>query len=289
MKILVIGKDGQLGKSIKKISTKSGKSKNFIFVGRQELNLNNTSKILDYFKDKNFDTIVNCAAYTNVDKAEEEIELSNQINNIAVTELAKIAFAKKIRLIHISTDYVFDGKNHSLYREIDNTNPLNVYGKTKLDGEKAIKKFMPVNGTIIRTSWLYSHYGNNFVQTILQQGLSKKEVFVVNDQIGSPTFANDLAIVILKIINQKNYIVYDDPTNLYHFSNTGDISWYTFTKEIFKIKNINCKVKPVSSLEYPTLAKRPKNSSMDSNKIREKFNLKQSSWNDSLRKYLTSL
>mgnify|MGYP001219711063 CR=1 FL=1 len=288
MKILVIGKDGQLGKSIKKICIKSEKFKKFIFVGRQELNLNNTTNILDYFKDKKFDVIINCAAYTNVDKAEEETELSNQINNIAVTELAKIAFAKKIRFIHISTDYVFDGENKSLYREIDSTNPINVYGKTKLDGEKAIQKFMPVNATIIRTSWLYSEYGNNFVQKILQQSFNKKEVFVVNDQIGSPTFAKDLALVILKIISYKSYIINDEPTNIYHFANTGNISWYTFTKEIFKIKNINCKVNPVSSLEYPTLAKRPKNSSMDSNKIIERYDLKGSSWNDSLRNYLTS-
>jgi dTDP-4-dehydrorhamnose reductase len=286
MRILVIGKDGQLGKSIKKICIKSEKIKNFTFVGRQELNLNNTSNILGYFKDKKFDVIVNCAAYTNVEKAEEETELSNQINNIAVTELAKIAFAKKIRFIHISTDYVFDGKNKRPYKEKDFTNPLNVYGKTKLDGEKAIQEFMPVNGTIIRTSWLYSEYGTNFVQKILQQGIKKKEVSVVNDQIGSPTFAKDLALAILKIINQKGYIINDEETNIYHFANTGNISWYAFTKEIFKIKNINCKVNPVSSLEYPTLAKRPKNSSMDSNKIIERFDLKESSWNDSLEKCL---
>ena len=288
MRILVIGKDGQLGKSIKKICIKSEKIKNFTFVGRQELNLNNTSNILGYFKDKKFDVIVNCAAYTNVEKAEEETELSNQINNIAVTELAKIAFAKKIRFIHISTDYVFDGKNKSLYREKDSTNPLNVYGKTKLDGEKAIQEFMPVNGTIIRTSWLYSEYGTNFVQKILQQGIKKKEVSVVHDQIGSPTFAKDLALAILKIINQKGYIINDEETNIYHFANTGNISWYGFAKEIFKIKNINCKVNPVSSSEYPTVSKRPKNSSLDSNKIRERFDLKELSWNDSLEKYLTS-
>mgnify|MGYP002701221035 CR=1 FL=1 len=173
---LVIGKNGQLGKSIKKIIKKSETINNFIFVGREELELCNKSMIADYFKDNSFDIIINCAAYTNVDKAEKELELANMINNEAVSELAQVAKDQQARLIHISTDYVFDGQNDKPYKEIDKTNAINIYGKTKLAGEKAIQKILPTGAIIIRVSWMYSEYGNNFVQTMLRIVKEKEEI-----------------------------------------------------------------------------------------------------------------
>ena len=286
MKILVIGKNGQLGKSIQKLCIKSKQSKKFTFVGRDEIDLSKIMSISNYFRNKKFDIIINCAAYTNVDKAEQEKEISNRINNLAVSELAKIAHARCMKLIHISTDYVFDGKIQNSYKETDIANPINVYGMTKLLGEKRIQEYMPNNGIIIRTSWLYSEHGNNFVKKILQQGINKKEVSVVNDQIGSPTYANDLALVILQILNQENYLSSNEITKIYHFANLGRVSWYEFAKEIFKTKNISCKIKPISSLEYSSTADRPKNSSLDSYNIMKKLNLKGSKWNISLKKYL---
>jgi dTDP-4-dehydrorhamnose reductase len=212
MRILVTGKNGQLGRSIYKIVNTDTKidnnqsSNEFIFVGREELDLSSKSSISHYFDyhDK-FDIIINCAAYTQVDKAEQEVELANQINHLAVKQLANIANEQKAKLIHISTDYVFDGESNKSYTETDETNPINVYGKTKLAGEKALQAVMPMNALIIRTSWVYSEYGNNFVNTMLRLGKERDELNVVSDQIGSPTYANDLAVAILEIIDNKDY------------------------------------------------------------------------------------
>jgi dTDP-4-dehydrorhamnose reductase len=210
MRILVTGKNGQLGKSINKI-VYTHKCKNnyqqdneFIFVGREELDLSNNSSIINYFDNHDkFDIIINCAAYTAVDKAEEEQELVNQVNHLAVKQLAGIAKEQKAKLIHISTDYVFDGESDKPYIETDKTNPINVYGKTKLAGEKVLQTVMPMNAIIIRTSWLYSEYGNNFVSTVLRLGKERDELNIVSDQIGSPTYATDLAGAILEIIKNK--------------------------------------------------------------------------------------
>jgi len=199
MRILVTGKNGQLGRSIQKLvntDTKIGNnqsSNEFIFVGREELDLSSESGISHYFDNNDkFDIIINCTAYTQVDKAEQEVELANQINHLAVKQLASIASKQQARLIHISTDYVFDGESDKPYTEIDKTNPINVYGKTKLAGEKALQAVMPTNAMIIRTSWLYSEFGNNFVKTMLRLGKERDEINVVSDQIGSPTYATDL-------------------------------------------------------------------------------------------------
>jgi len=286
MKILVTGKEGQLGQSLHKVISASAKidnddgSNEFTFVGRKELDLSNDSNINHYFNSNNkFDIIINCAAYTAVDKAEEEPELANQINHLAVKQLAEAANRQKSKLIHISTDYVFDGESSNPYTEVDETNPINVYGKTKLAGEETLQEIMPTNAIIIRTSWVYSEYSNNFVKTILRLGKEKDEINVVSDQIGSPTYATDLAEAILTIINNKDYKNKERPTKIYHYSNEGEISWYDFAKEIFKLARIECQINPISSSEYITKAKRPVYTVMRVSKIN---NIQSNNWKKSL-------
>ena len=290
MKILVTGKNGQLGKSINKIvNTGNGKNNyqqdnEFIFVGRGELDLSSQSNINHYFDNNDkFDVIINCAAYTAVDKAEKEQELANQINHLAVKQLANIANEQQARLIHISTDYVFDGESDKPYTETDETNPINVYGKTKLAGEKALQAVMPTNAIIIRTSWVYSEYGNNFVKTMLRLGKERNELNVVDDQIGSPTYATDLAGAILEITKNKEFREEDQATQIYHYSNKGEISWYEFTKEIFKLARIDCKVNSITTQQYLTPAKKPKQSLLDNKKIEKVFIIKQKNWKKSLQ------
>jgi dTDP-4-dehydrorhamnose reductase len=289
MRILVTGKNGQLGRSIQNIvntDTKIGnnqKPNDFIFVGKEELDLSSESNINRYFDNNDeFDIIINCAAYTAVDKAEKEIELANQINHLAVKQLASIANKQQARLIHISTDYVFDGESDKPYTETDETNPINVYGKTKLAGEKALQEVMPMNAIIIRTSWVYSEYGNNFVKTMLRLGKERDELNVVSDQIGSPTYATDLANAILEIIKNKEFREESQMTQIYHYSNEGEISWHEFAKEIFKIVKVDCKVNPITTQQYPVLAQRPKNTLMNKDKITKIFNFQTLNWKNSL-------
>ena len=295
MRILVTGKNGQLGRSIQKTvntDTKIGNNQNpndFIFVAREELDLSSESSISHYFKNNTFNIIINCAAYTQVDKAEQEDELANQINHLAVKQLASIASNQRARLIHISTDYVFDGESDKPYIETDTPNPINVYGRTKLSGEKALQALMPINAIIIRTSWLYSEYGNNFVKTMLRLGRERDELSVVNDQMGSPTYAADLADAILEIIRHNKFRDVARTTQIYNYSNEGEISWYEFAKEIFKIEKIDCEVNPVTSQQYPTPAKRPRNTLMNKDKIVKVFNIKISNWKSSLNTCMTIL
>jgi dTDP-4-dehydrorhamnose reductase len=290
MRILVTGKNGQLGKSINKIvNTGNGKNNyqqdnEFIFVGRGELDLSQEEGVANYFNNNDkFDIIVNCAAYTAVDKAEQEQELANQVNHLAVKQLAKIALKQEAKLIHISTDYVFDGESDNPYTETDATDPINIYGKTKLAGEQALKEIMPTDAIIIRTSWAYSEYGNNFVKTMLRLGKERDELSVVSDQIGSPTYATDLAEAILAIINNKDYQNKENPTEIYHYSNEGEISWYEFAKEIFKLAKIDCKAGPITTEQYPTPANRPKDTVINKGKIAKVFNVKISDWKKSLQ------
>jgi len=289
MRILVTGKNGQLGRSIQKIVGTDTKidnnqiSNDFIFVGREDLDLSSESNISHYFDNNDkFDIIINCAAYTQVDKAEQEAELANQINHLAVKQLASIANKQQARLIHISTDYVFDGESNKPYMETDKTNPINVYGKTKLAGEKALQAVMSTNSVIIRTSWVYSEYSNNFVKTMLRLGKERDELKVVSDQIGSPTYATDLAGVILEIIKNKEFREENQTTQIYHYSNEGKISWYEFAQEIFKIAEVNCKVNPITTQQYPTPAKRPKNTLMNKDKIIKTFSMNIPNWKESL-------
>ena len=289
MKILVTGKNGQLGKSIHTIVTNNEQTDEFVFVGREGLDLSSTDSITDYFNHNNFDIIINCAAHTAVDKAEEEVVLANQINHLAVAQLAQIAKTQQAKLIHVSTDYVFDGESDKPYTETDETNPINVYGKTKLAGEKALQKIMPTDAIIIRTSWVYSEYGNNFVKTMLRLGKERDELNVVSDQIGSPTYATDLAEVILEIINDKDCQDKDRLTEIYHYSNEGEISWYEFAKEIFELSGIQCSVSPITTEQYPTPAKRPKNTLMNKDKISHRFDIDILDWRKSLESCIAIL
>ena len=294
MRILVTGENGQLGRSIQKIIDKQSngpRSNNeqqvndFIFVGREELDLSSESNINYYFNNNDkFDIIINCAAYTAVDKAEEEPDLANQINHLAVKQLAQIAKNQQAKLIHISTDYVFDGESDKPYTETDATNPINVYGKTKLAGEKALQEIMPTNAIIIRTSWVYSEYGNNFVSTMLRLGKEKDEVNVVSDQIGSPTYATDLANAILDIVQNKVFKEAGQKIQVIHYSNEGEISWYDFAKEIFKLAKVDCKANPITTEQYPTPARRPINTLMNKDKSVCMFGVKIAIWSLSLKK-----
>ena len=283
MKILVTGKNGQLGKSIHTIVTNNEQTDEFVFVGREELDLNSTDSITSYFNHNNFDIIINCAAHTAVDKAEEEAVLANQINHLAVAQLAQIAKTQQAKLIHVSTDYVFDGESDKPYTETDATSPINIYGKTKLAGEQALKEIMPTDAIIIRTSWVYSEYGNNFVKTILRLGKQRDELSVVGDQIGSPTYATDLANAILGTMQNKAFKEVGQETQVYHYSNVGEISWYEFAKEIFKLAGIQCSVSPITTAQYPTPAKRPKNTLMNKDKIVNIFGMVILDWTESIQ------
>ncbi len=287
MRILVTGKNGQLGRSIHKVVniTNSGNqlSNEFIFVGREELDLSDENNINNYFYNNGkFDVIINCAAYTAVDRAEEEQALANQVNHLAVKQLATVANRQKAKLISLSTDYVFDGESDKPYAEKDEVNPINVYGKTKLAGEDSIQKIMPTDAIIIRTSWVYSEYGNNFVSSMLRLGEERSELSVVNDQIGSPTYAADLVEMILTIIDHESFRRMGQKTQIYHYSNAGKCSWYEFAKEIFSLKKIECRVSPITTDQYKTLARRPKCSLLDNKKIEKKFSIKLKHWKDSL-------
>jgi dTDP-4-dehydrorhamnose reductase len=294
MRILVLGKNGQLGRSIHKLVNTDTKidnnqhSNDFIFIDREGLDLSSESNIGHYFDSNDkFDIIINCAAYTQVDKAEQEVELANQINHLAVKQLASIANKQQAKLIHISTDYVFDGESDKPYTETDTPNPINVYGKTKLAGEKTLQAVMPMNAIIIRTSWLYSEYGNNFVSTMLRLGEERGEISVVNDQIGSPTYATDLAKIILHIIKTKEFKEMGQVAQIYHYSNKGKCSWHEFAKEIFKIVEVSCKVNPIATQQYPTPANRPMNTIMSTDKIIQKFNINIIPWQESLARCLS--
>ena len=287
MRILVTGKNGQLGRSIHKVVniTNSGNqlSNEFIFVGREELDLSDENNINNYFYNNGkFDVIINCAAYTAVDRAEEEQALANQVNHLAVKQLATVANRQKAKLISLSTDYVFDGESDKPYAEKDEVNPINVYGKTKLAGEDSIQKIMPTDAIIIRTSWVYSEYGNNFVSSMLRLEKERNELSVVNDQIGSPTYAADLVEMILTIIDHESFRRMGQKTQIYHYSNAGKCSWYEFAKEIFSLKKIECRVSPITTDQYKTLARRPKCSLLDNKKIEKKFSIKLKHWKDSL-------
>ena len=291
MRILVTGKNGQLGRSIHKvISTEIKVYQNlneFVFVGRGELDLSQEEGVANYFNNNDkFDIIINCAAYTAVDKAEEEQELVNQVNHLAVKQLSEIANKQKTKLIHISTDYVFDGESDKPYVETDKTSPINVYGKTKLAGEKVLQEVMPANAIIIRTSWVYSEYGNNFVKTMLRLGKERDEISVVDDQIGSPTYATDLANVILDIVQNVEFKEPSQTTQIYHYSNEGEISWHEFAKEIFELTDIQCSVSPITTEQYPTPAKRPKKTLMNKDKIAKKFSVNTPDWKESLNNFL---
>ena len=278
LRILVTGSHGQLGSEIRRLKPKYP-NYDFTFTNSTQLYITDFIKVEKFIETAEIDVIINCAAYTDVNKAETEIEKANAVNNFAVANLAKIAERKNIKLIHFSTDYVFDGTSQKPYREKDLPNPQTVYGKTKLKGEEAILKVNPKNSIIIRTSWLYSHYGNNFVKTMLRLGNEGKQIKVVADQTGSPTFAGDLAEMILNILPKLE----NENVEIYHYSNEGSCSWYDFAKNIFSVKNIEINVKPIKTKEFRTLVKRPLYTVLDKTRIKETFGVEIPDWQDSLK------
>lgn len=284
MSVLVTGSTGQLGSEIQALAS-SYPQYTFSFTDRTTLDLSNLCKMEDFFDNKKFDAIINCTAYTAVDKAESERELADAINHRFVSMLSKIAKRDESRLIHISTDYVFDGKNHHPYIESDPSDPQGVYGQSKCDGEKAILSTAPKNTIIIRTSWVYSSFGNNFVKTMLHLGKERDSLGVIFDQIGTPTYAKDLAKAILDILPK----ISNAAPEIYHYSNEGVASWYDFAKAIFEFSNIFCQVHPITTDQYPTPAKRPHYSLLNKSKIKQNFDLDIPYWRDSLRICLEEL
>ena len=275
--ILVTGANGQLGSELKDVSSRCPND-TFIFTDKDELDICNHNTVKEFIVKNNINIIINCAAYTAVDKAEEEFELSNKINHLAVKNFASIAKEYNIKLIHVSTDYVFDGRNHVPYQETDKPNPQSVYGVTKLAGENAIQEINPADTIIIRTSWVYANYGHNFVKTMLHLGNERKELGVIVDQIGTPTYARDLAKTILEILPK----IQNENVEVYHYSNEGVCSWYDFAKAIFEIKNIKVKVNAIETFQYPTAAKRPHYSVLNKSKIKQQFQIEILNWRDSL-------
>jgi len=283
MLTLVTGASGQLGRSIKSLVKLQNVSNSFVFATRDQLDLSYLNNIQSYFKDRKFDLIINCAAYTKVDKAELDEKQANLINHLAVKKIAEIAQSNNIKLIHISTDFVFDGFKSQPYLESDATDPLNIYGKTKLAGENAVISIMKFNAIIIRTSWVYSEYGNNFVDTILKLEKNGNELNVVSDQIGTPTYASDLGLAILNIIRSEKFNKNKQDSQIYHYSNTGFCNWYDFAKEIIKILGSNCILNSIKTEDYPTTAKRPRSTVMSTDKISQEFDLKINFWKNSLK------
>jgi dTDP-4-dehydrorhamnose reductase len=278
-RILVTGKTGQLGLSIAKL-VHLDEQYEFTFVGRDVLDLSQSNNITEYFQSKKYDVIINCAAYTEVDKAESEPELANQINHLAVRQLAEIAKEQGAVLIHISTDYVFNGQNHKPYVETDCVDPINVYGQTKLKGEEVILDVQP-KGVILRTSWLYSEFGNNFVKTMLRLGEERDSLNVIYDQVGSPTYAGDLAKAVVDIISSD--IEFSGVVSeIYQYSNEGICSWYDFAKIIFELRNINCNVNPIETKNYPKPAKRAHYSVLNKQKIKQHYKFEIPYWQESL-------
>ncbi len=287
--ILITGANGQLGSELYALTEQNSYDElYFYFTDKENLDITNKSKIEDFCKKNNIKVIVNCAAYTAVDKAEEDIENADAINHLAVKSMAEIAKFQGIQLIHISTDYVFDGSNSMPYIEEDSVNPQGIYGKTKLDGENAMIEVCPEKSMIIRTSWVYSSFGNNFVKTMLRLGKERDELGVIFDQVGTPTYARNLAESILDIIqSQREYKSHS--VEIYHYSNEGVCSWYDFAKIIFELSNIRCNVNPITSEQYPTPAKRPHYSILNKSKIKRDFELDIPYWKDALKVCLSKL
>ncbi|MFB9051992.1 dTDP-4-dehydrorhamnose reductase [Formosa undariae] len=282
MKVLVTGGNGQLAACIKDVA-KDQNNLQFIYTDSEDLDITNQQHVADFFQNNTIDWCINCAAYTAVDKSESDVDLARKVNKDGAKHLAIACKDNNVKLIHVSTDFVFDGKSSSLYSETDIAEPLGIYGLTKLEGEQAIQENLDAY-FILRTSWLYSEHANNFMKTMLRLAETRPELSVVADQIGTPTYATDLAAVMLKIIN-------DNSTNygLYHYSNEGVASWYDFADAIFEIADTKTKVFPINTEAYPTPAARPQFSVMDKSKIKEALNIEIPHWRVSLKQAIKNL
>ncbi len=287
MKLLITGAYGQLGSELKELVNQFSEFE-YLFTDVDSLDITNEIAVEDFFKKNRPGYIINCAAYTAVDKAEEEPEMAEKINAVAPGILAKSAKQIQAKFINISTDYVFSGTANRPYSEADEVHPQGVYGKTKLQGELNSFNENPET-VVIRTSWLYSAFGNNFVKTMLRLGAERNNLKVVFDQVGTPTYAADLAKTILSIIQLSEKNAVNFVPGIYHFSNEGVCSWYDFAKTIFEMSEINCSVLPVLSDEFPTPAKRPHYSVLNKIKIKDTFGIEIPYWKDSLKKCIEIL
>ncbi len=281
-KILVIGAGGQLGQCIKKVAAHSNIS-DIGFPEEGKANILDVAALNALFELEKPAYVINCAAYTAVDKAEDEFELAKAINETGARNLAVICQQYQATLVHVSTDFVFQGNEVKLLKEDDIALPINVYGQTKLDGEKAVIAELDEH-IIIRTSWLYSEFANNYVKTMLKLGAERDELNIIADQVGTPTYGVDLASAILAIIGSA-----DKKYGVYHFSNEGVTSWYDFAKAIFSLSNTQVKVNPIPTSAYPTKAKRPSFSVMDKSKIKAEYQIEVSYWLDSLKVCIAAL
>jgi len=281
--LLVTGANGQLGRSLQKIASRYGESV-FFFTDIDTLDICEKQQLTDFVHSNNIGTVLNCAAYTAVDKSEDDRENCMRVNRDAVRNIGEVASTAGIKVIHVSTDYVFDGTATRPYREDDRTNPQSFYGQSKWEGEIALQQVCP-DALIIRTSWLYSEYGSNFVKTMLKLGQERTEIKVVSDQTGSPTYAEDLAVAMMEMAESEPFI----PPGIYHYANEGVCSWYDFTVKIIDLAGLNCRVYPIQTYEYPTRAIRPAYSVLDKSKIKSTCNLAIPRWEDSLAKCLKCL
>ena len=286
-RILVTGANGQLGSELRELSAKYTDYE-FTFTDVVELDITNIDSLNAYFQSQpKFDFLINCAAYTAVDAAESNQELAFKLNTTAVDMLVEMAGKYGFFLIQISTDYVFDGEKNRPYDEEDVPIPSSIYGKTKNDAERLIL-YSDIRAIVIRTAWLYSTYGKNFVKSMIKYGTERDELNVVFDQVGTPTYAADLADAILQILPQLQAMP-KPYTDLFHYTNEGVCSWYDFTQHILRHENINCRVNPIRSEQYPTPAKRPAFSVLDKSKIKTKFGITIPYWTDSLDVMLKKL
>ena len=280
-KVLVTGGNGQLASCIRDVASSSAYK--FVYVDLPEFDITDMKKVDTFFRTNSIAYCINCAAYTAVDKAETEKEIAEAVNATGAKNLAKACNDHKAVMIQISTDFVFDGAQGTIYAEADNTNPLGVYGMTKLQGEEAVSETVKEH-FIVRTSWLYSEHGHNFVKTMLRLGAEGVALNVVSDQIGTPTYAGDLAKLILQLIEEES-----KDFGTYHFSNEGVASWYDFAKAIFELANTRCEVLPIKTMAYPTPAKRPPFSVMDKSKIKDTFKIEIPYWRNALERMLGRL
>jgi dTDP-4-dehydrorhamnose reductase len=286
MNILVTGSNGQLGSEIKDLVT-NYKDFNFFFRDLPELNICDAEALNTFVFNQNINAVINCAAYTSVDQAEEDSEIAEKVNAKGVLNLVNALEKVDGKLIHISTDYVFDGNHSQPYIESDPVSPIGVYGETKREGELAVIN-STTEGIVIRTSWLYSAYGNNFVKTMIHLGKEKEKLNVIFDQIGTPTFAGDLANTCLAILSNEQIRI-DEAGKVYHYSNEGVTSWYDFATAIMEFGSLVCKVRPIETKDYPTPAKRPHFSVLNKTKIKKDFNIQIPYWRDSLEKCIEKL
>ncbi len=286
--IIITGKDGQLGFEFSQIKNQYSNQFDFLFTNRNDLDLMNEASIEAFIQQHQPKYFINCAAYTAVDKAEIEKDIAFAINATAPLIIAKTCASINCQFIHISTDYVFDGEKKAPYLPTDEINPLNVYGASKALGEKLSIENNP-QSIIIRTSWVYSAHGKNFVKTMLKLMSERDEINVVEDQIGCPTNAADLADAIMQIVLKLNNDNAFKHSNIYHYSNTGNISWFQFAQAIKEIANLNCKVNPIPSAAYPTPSKRSNYSVMDTSYIADDFGVEIKDWKESLQSMISRL